>query len=123
MIVLCFIDDGPFISEVPGSGGWGIRVIETIDLAVASDQAVAEAQRLVAEGVHDPAERRDDVPATGQGSVQRIGHGGDHEQGHRKVGPGDAGLREAAAAEGGDKPAADGDKKEGEDKKPAEEKK
>ncbi len=30
---------------------------------------------------------------------------------------------EAAAAEGGDKPAADGDKKEGEDKKPAEEKK
>ena len=33
MIVLCFIDDGPFISEVPGSGGWGIRVIETIELA------------------------------------------------------------------------------------------
>ena len=30
---------------------------------------------------------------------------------------------EAAAAEGGDKPAAEGDKKEGEDKKPAEEKK
>ena len=30
---------------------------------------------------------------------------------------------EVAAAEGGDKPAADGDKKEGEDKKPAEEKK
>ena len=30
---------------------------------------------------------------------------------------------EAAASEGGDKPAADGDKKEGEDKKPAEEKK
>ena len=30
---------------------------------------------------------------------------------------------EAAAAEGGDKPAADGDKKEGEDKKPTEEKK
>ena len=30
---------------------------------------------------------------------------------------------EAAAAEGGDKPAADGDKKEGEDKKPSEEKK
>ena len=30
---------------------------------------------------------------------------------------------DAAATEGGDKPAADGDKKEGEDKKPAEEKK
>ncbi len=38
---------------------------------------------------------------------------------------GDAGAEgaEAAAAEGGDKPVADGDKKEGEDKKPAEEKK
>ncbi len=38
-------------------------------------------------------------------------------------GEGAEGAEAAAAAEGGDKPAADGDKKEGEDKKPAEEKK
>ena len=36
---------------------------------------------------------------------------------------GEGGEAEAAAAEGGDKPVADGDKKEGEDKKPSEEKK